>query len=52
MTSVAWWHHDGQTGLSQPGDSSGETDGFLFHILPYIEGESLGDRLVQDLDAA
>jgi len=24
---------------------SGEADGFLFYVMPYVEGESLGDRL-------
>ena len=27
---------------------SGEADGFLFYVLPYIEGESLRDRLVRE----
>ncbi len=27
---------------------SGEADSFLFYVMPYIEGESLGDRLERD----
>ena len=28
-----------------PLHDSGETDGFLFYVMPYVEGESLRDRL-------
>ena len=31
-----------------PLHDSGEADGFLFYVLPYIEGESLRDRLVRE----
>ena len=28
-----------------PLHDSGEADGFLFYVMPYVEGETLGDRL-------
>ena len=31
-----------------PLHDSGEADGFLFYVLPYVEGESLRDRLVRE----
>ena len=31
-----------------PLHDSGEADGFLFYVLPYIEGESLRDRLLRE----
>ena len=31
-----------------PLHDSGEADGFLFHVMPYVEGESLRDRLDRD----
>ncbi len=31
-------------GILRPFDS-GEADSFLFHLMPYVEGESLRDRL-------
>ena len=31
---------------------SGEADGFLFYVMPYVDGESLRDRLNRDSDAA
>jgi serine/threonine-protein kinase len=31
-----------------PLHDSGEADGFLFYVLPYIDGESLRDRLVRE----
>ena len=31
-----------------PLHDSGEADGFLFYVMPYIEGETLRDRLVRD----
>ena len=31
-----------------PLHDSGEVDGFLFYVLPYVEGESLRDRLVRE----
>ena len=31
-----------------PLHDSGEADGFLYYVMPYVEGESLGDRLVRD----
>ena len=30
-----------------PLHDSGEADGFLYYVMPYIEGESLRDRLVR-----
>ncbi len=31
-----------------PLHDSGEADGFLFYVLPYVEGESLRDRLIRE----
>jgi eukaryotic-like serine/threonine-protein kinase len=31
-----------------PLHDSGEAEGFLFHVMPYVEGESLRDRLARD----
>ena len=31
-----------------PLHDSGEADGFLFYVMPYVEGESLRDRLDRD----
>ena len=31
-----------------PLHDSGEADGFLFYVLPYIDGESLRDRIVRE----
>ncbi|MCH7717553.1 MAG: protein kinase, partial [Gemmatimonadetes bacterium] len=35
-----------------PLHDSGEVDGFLFYVMPYVEGESLRDRLVREKQLA
>ncbi|MCZ6871715.1 MAG: protein kinase [Gammaproteobacteria bacterium] len=35
-----------------PLHDSGEVDGFLFYVMPYVEGESLRDRLVHEKQLA